>query len=400
MMTDGRQSFAVYEQSISVPFTYPVYFTRNLFALKNPELAEALGRLGEKRKARAAVFIDSGVSTAHPELASDISGYFAGWSEAMELAAEPVVVTGGEDAKNGWKTVHAIIESIAELALDRQSYIIAIGGGSVLDMVGFATAIAHRGLRLIRIPTTVLAQNDAGVGVKNSMNENGQKNFIGTFAPPFAVLNDFNFLSTLSFDDWIGGISEAFKIAMIKDAEFFRFLVKSADKLRARDQDAMERAVHRCAVLHLDHIRTAGDPFEFGSARPLDFGHWAAHKIESLSGYTLGHGQAVAIGIALDLFYAMRHDYIAESEFEESVHAFVRSGLPIWHPSLHSRDGEGRLAVLEGLEHFRQHLGGRLTFTLPDGIGKKVELHHMDTGTVEAAVAHLKKLDGELNHRS
>ncbi len=397
-MSQGTtRPYAVYDQSISVPYTYPVYFGRDLFAGHNDLLEETMGRLGEVRRHRAAVYIDSGVIDTDPGLISRITDYFQGRNGEIELVAPPVVLEGGEAAKNGWDNVHDIVRAICDLDLDRQSYIIAVGGGSVLDMVGFATAIAHRGLRLIRMPTTTLAQNDAGVGVKNSLNENGQKNFIGTFAPPFAVLNDSNFLTTLSFTDWIGGISEAFKIALIKDAVFFRFLDEAAEKLKDRDLEAMERAVHRCAVLHLEHIRTGGDPFEFGSARPLDFGHWAAHKIESMSGYTIAHGQAVAVGIAVDLFYAMEHGYVTEDEFMRTLRAFVRCGLPIWHESLGRTNGNGNLEVLDGLEQFRQHLGGRLTFTVPRGIGEKVELHHMQTDTVGKAVSYLENLHRELN---
>lgn len=134
-------------------------------------------------------------------------------------------------------------------------------------MVGFVTALVHRGLRLVRMPTTVLAQNDAGVGVKNGMNEHGVKNFLGTFAPPFAVVNDAAFLETLPDEHWRGGISEAFKVAIIKDRAFFEFLVRSAPRLRAREANAMEALVKRCAVLHLEHIASSGDPFEIWGRR-------------------------------------------------------------------------------------------------------------------------------------
>jgi 3-dehydroquinate synthetase len=102
--------------------------------------------------------------------------------------------------------------TLGNLHLDRQSFVIALGGGSVLDMIGFAVSIVHRGLRLVRLPTTTLAQSDAGVGVKTGMDEHGQKNFVGTFAPPFAVINDFELLKTLSFEHWIGGVDEALAV--------------------------------------------------------------------------------------------------------------------------------------------------------------------------------------------
>jgi 3-dehydroquinate synthase len=299
------------------------------------------------------------------------------------------VVPGGEPAKNGWAMVRDVLWTLGNLHLDRQSCVLAVGGGAVLDMVGFAVSIVHRGLRLLRLPTTTLAQCDAGVGVKNGMNEHGMKNFIGTFAPPFAVINDFAFLPTLSQDHWLGGVAEAFKVALIKDAGFFQFLCQHADDLRRRDQQAMETVIRRTAELHLDHIRTGGDPFELGSARPLDFGHWAAHKLETMSSFQLPHGLAVAVGIAMDTYYAMRHGLLAEADLEATLRAMSACGLPIWSEHLQRRTPEGVLEVLGGLADFREHLGGSLTVTLPMGIGGKVEVHQMNPEIIEEAIGFL-----------
>lgn len=393
--SDRRLSEPPFAQSIQVAFDYPVHFTQDLFSANNPLLAAVMARLDEERRHRAAVFMDQGVSECHPELAADIVAYFDSHAETLELGALPFGVPGGEAAKDGWRHVHGVIDAISRLRLDRQSYVIAVGGGAALDMVGFAAAIVHRGLRLVRVPTTTLAQNDAGIGVKNGINDRGQKNFIGVFAPPFAVLNDRRFLSTLTFEQWIGGVAEAFKVAIIKDADFFRFLTEHAAALRERDETAMAAAIYRCAVLHLDHIRTGGDAFEFGSARPLDFGHWAAHRLENLSAYRIGHGQAVAIGICVDAFVAMKEGLLTRGELDRIVESLAAVGLPVWHPLLERRDRTGCLAVLKGLDQFREHLGGRLTITLPKGIGDKIEIHRMDTGLVAEAVDFLGRLHSE-----
>ncbi|MFW6133345.1 MAG: 3-dehydroquinate synthase, partial [Planctomycetota bacterium] len=275
--------------------------------------------------------------------------------------------------------------------LDRQSFVVAVGGGALLDMVGFAASIVHRGLRLVRVPTTTLGQNDAGIGVKNGMDEHGQKNFVGTFAPPFAVVNDATFLTTLRDRDWIGGAAEAFKVAIIKDAAFFDFLCDRAGALRRRDLPAMEALVRRCALLHLEHIRDGGDPFEFGSARPLDFGHWSAHRLETLSRYRMGHGQAVAVGIALDTMYAARKRLLTEAQAERISAALSACGLPVWCDELGARDADGRLEVLAGLEQFREHLGGRLCVTLPDGIGRRIEVHELDADLLAECVDELRR---------
>ncbi len=378
-------------QSFSVPFSYPVHFTRNLFDLNNPLLCDVLNRLAENRCHRAIVYADEGAVSAHPALGSRIAAYFEKHAQSMELCSQPQVIPGGERIKENWDAVHRIIKEIGEQRLDRQSYVIAIGGGAVLDAVGFAAAIVHRGLRLIRVPTTTLAQNDAGIGVKNSINELGQKNFIGTFAPPFAVLNDADFLTTLDFDHWIAGIAEAFKVAIIKDADFFAFLLQNAEEFRNRNLERMEESVYRCAVLHLDHIRSNGDPFEFGSARPLDFGHWAAHKLESMSGYRIGHGQAVAIGICMDAYAAMTQGLLDKTEMQQILEGFVRTGLPVWHPLLEREGKDGLPEISEGIESFREHLGGQLTLTLPKGIGNKIEVHDMDRKIVAESIRFLQK---------
>jgi 3-dehydroquinate synthase len=383
-----------YIQSFSVPFEYPVYFTNDLFSPDNPVLSSAAARLNERRRHRFMVFVDAGVAAAHEDLLYRIREYFKGRSADMALVDRPALVPGGESAKNGWDPVHEIIGGISRSRLDRQSYVIAVGGGAVLDMVGFASAVIHRGLRLLRVPTTTLAQNDAGIGVKNGINDQGQKNYIGTFAPPFAVLNDAAFLTTLSFEQWIGGISEAFKVAIIKDADFFEFLLQSAAALQARDATVMAEAVRRCAVLHLDHIRDNGDPFEFGSARPLDFGHWAAHKLESMSDYTIGHGQAVAVGIAMDSYIAVRQGLMAEADFIRIIDGLQACGLPVWDDLIQQRMPDGSLEITAGLAQFREHLGGDLTITLPLGIGRKIEVNAVAPDDVAAAIDRLNDFCG------
>ncbi len=382
---------STYQQQFAVPFAYPVHFTRDLFDAANPLLADTLDRLAEGRRHRAAVYVDAGAAAGHPQLERRIKEYFHHRGDRLELAAGPTRIPGGRAAKTGWDSVREIMWTLGNLHLDRQSFVVAIGGGSVLDMVGFATSIVHRGLRLVRVPTTTLAQCDAGVGVKNGMDEHGRKNFVGTFAPPFAVINDYTFLPTLEPVHWLGGVAEAFKVAIIKDADFLDFLCRSGPAIRSRDLPAMEQVVHRAALLHLDHIRTSGDPFEFGSARPLDFGHWAAHKLESMSDFTLGHGEAVGYGIALDACYAARQGMLTADECERIVSGLQACGLAVYTPLLSSRDAAGELAVLGGLEDFREHLGGTLTVTLPQGLGRRQDVHHVNPDTVAEAIECLRK---------
>ena len=264
----------ILQQSFSVPFRYPVVFTENLFA-ENQSLF--VDQFPEGQLARVFFVLDSGVAAHHPGLISQIKTYVAAYSSRLALVAEPMVVAGGEACKNDPEAYQQVVEATNSFGIDRHSYIAAIGGGAVLDMVGFAAAISHRGIRLIRIPTTVLSQNDSAVGVKNSINAFGKKNYLGTFTPPFAVLNDFNFLESLEDRDWASGISEAIKVALIKDLKFFEWLEKAAPALARREMEPMKTHIIRSAQHHMAHI-AGKDPFEFGSSRPLDFGHWAAHK--------------------------------------------------------------------------------------------------------------------------
>ncbi|MBF0432648.1 MAG: 3-dehydroquinate synthase [Fibrobacteria bacterium] len=384
----------VHNQQFTVSFDYPVYFTRNLFNKEHSLLEKVITRKNGNLPHRVMAYVDSRVAQKTPDLIPAIVEYFRFRSNKLDLVQVPQVIEGGESAKNGWGDVRKIISAIGDSHLDRQSFILAIGGGSLLDMVGFACSLVHRGIRIIRIPTTVLSQNDAGVGVKNGMNEREIKNFLGTFAPPFAVIDDYDFLGTLEHKDWVGGIAEAFKVAIIKDPEFFSFLCEHAEALNSQDASLMETLIHRCAVIHLDHISGSGDPFEFGSSRPLDFGHWSAHTLEALSSFTLGHGQAVAIGIALDSFYACKKGMLTKEELNSILTGLETSGLPVYSPFLSNENTDGKLKILEGLEQFREHLGGRLTLAMPNSIGKQCEINDMDINIVKDGVTFLKERAG------
>jgi 3-dehydroquinate synthase len=299
------------------------------------------------------------------------------------------VVPGGEACKNDPELPTRLHALFARLGLDRQSFCLTIGGGAVLDMAGYAAATTHRGLRIVRMPTTVLSQNDGGVGVKNGVNSFGVKNFLGTFAPPFAVVNDFAFLETLQRRDRVAGLAEAVKVALLRDPDFFEWLSANERELATLEPAATEVMVKRCAKLHLAHIQTSGDPFEFGSARPLDLGHWSAHRLESLTRHELRHGEAVAIGLALDCLYAKGQNLLAADTAERILRLLENLGFSLYHPALEQTTKAGELEVLKGLQDFREHLGGELTVTLLRGIGDPLDAHEMDSVGVAEAIAEL-----------
>ncbi len=379
--------FPAFHFAAAAPLRYAVHFTRGVFAPENPLLEQVLAAGPEPAPQRFICALDAGLVAAQPDLATRIEAYAAAHAGTLDLVFPPLVLPGGEAAKNSFDVPHQLLRLARRLRLPRQSHLVAVGGGAFLDAAGFAAALVHRGMRLIRIPSTVLAQNDSGVGVKNGLNLGGVKNFLGTFAPPAAVLNDFDLLRTLPERHWCAGMAEAFKVAIIKDAAFLDWLLEHAAALRGRDQAAMETLVHRCAVLHLEHIATNGDPFEQGAARPLDFGHWAAHKLESLTRHDLNHGEAVALGIALDLRYAAAIGFIPRADALRVIAGLAAAGLPIRHEALGWLDLAGKPFVLQGIEEFREHLGGRLAVTLPKPLGARIEIDQLDEALLQRLLA-------------
>jgi 3-dehydroquinate synthase len=319
-----------------------------------------------------------------------IRRYFAAHSRVLDLVSTPLLIEGGERVKNSARHLARILSHINRNNLDRHSCVLAIGGGALLDMVGLAASIAHRGMRHVRMPSTTLSQNDSGVGVKNGINAFGKKNFVGTFAPPFAVINDFGFLSSLSARDKRAGYAEAVKVALIRDAGFFLEMEQQADRLRVFEPQAMENVIRRCAELHVEHIATSGDAFERGSVRPLDFGHWSAHKLEQLSNYRIRHGEAVAIGVALDVIYSGLIGLIEQQATERILLLLERLGFDLFAPELLQVDARGHRRVLEGLEEFRQHLGGELTITLLQDMGREITVHRMKRQLIFKAIRELE----------
>src|ERR1019366_5482105 len=379
---------SVIQRSIQVGWQLRVFFTENVFAADNLVLRDALADTGPRK---ALVVLEDSLAQALPGLEHQIENYFSAHTQSVRLVRPPLFFCGGERAKNSPSLVTDLHAQIHRHHIDRHSYLIAIGGGALLDVAGFAAATAHRGVRLVRIPTTNLSQADSGVGVKNGLNAFGQKNLIGTFTPPFAVINDFNLLATLAPRDKRSGFVEAVKVACIRDAIFFEELERDAGKLAAFEPEAMKRLIRRCAELHLDHIATGGDPFEAGSARPLDFGHWSAHKLEQLSHFNISHGEAVAIGIALDVIYSRETGLLNPGAAARILNLLEKLGFKLFAEELLNADNTNLPAILSGLEEFREHLGGELSVTLLAEIGRAVEVHEMNPQKIAGAVQELQQ---------
>ncbi len=378
-------------KNIRLECSHTVFFTRKSFSTENNTLAEILQPKLAGRRTKTLVFIDEGIMDSNPNLVDQINSYFRSHEDRLSLVCSPQFIKGGEPAKNDWSLVESIWDLLNKYGMCRHSYVVIIGGGASLDLVGFAASTAHRGVRLIRFPTTTLSQGDGGVGVKNGVNYFGKKNWIGTFSVPDAVVNDFNFLLRLPKTQKRAGYVEAIKVALIRDRSFFEFIEENVDSLANFDEKILEQVIRKSAALHLDHIASSGDPFEKGSARPLDFGHWVAHKLEQLSSFKIGHGDAVAIGLSVDLTYAAHVGLVKQKTTDRILNLLKKLGFPLYNKLLKEITKDGKRVILEGLEEFREHLGGELTITLIQGIGEGIEVHAMDKAAIVRAVDDLEK---------
>jgi 3-dehydroquinate synthase len=373
-----------FDGTFDVPFRHRIIFERDALGTGSA-LAQTVAS-AEETPTRLLVVLDAGLVQAHRALPSTVEDWCTRQGDAITLVSAPLVVTGSEAAKDGMQpVVEPVIEAIRRGGICRRSAVLAIGGGAMLDAVGLATALAHRGVRLIRMPTTTLAQGDAGIGVKNGVNQRGAvvggKNLLGTFAVPDGVINDATLLQTLCDEHWRGGLAEAIKVALVKDASLLEAIECKTDALLGRDLDAMESILRKTANLHLRHIVDGGDPFESNLARPLDFGHWAAHELENRSAWRIGHGEAVAIGLCIDL-----HLGEAMGITTSGCALAIQSQLQQLGFLQQSTCGVKPADLLSGLEHFRQHLGGQLTIAMIQTPGHAVDVHEIDPTAALTAV--------------
>lgn len=367
-----------------VPFTHRLRFTQDVLGPADaPVLIDLLHGGPGEAPARAIVVVEAEVDRAG-QVGERIRRWMLDAAGRVDLR-DVLIVPGGEAIKNDPAQLKRVLSAIESGHLDRRSYVIAIGGGALLDAAGLATGLAHRGLRLIRLPTTTMGQADSGVAVKNAINYFGKKNWLGSLAVPWAVINDRALLASLPDRDWRAGFTEAVKVSLLKDAAFFDRLCADADALTRRDWAAADRALRRSAYWHLMHITRGGDPFETRQARPLDFGHWSAHRLEALSDFRLRHGEAVGIGIAIDCLYSTLAHGLPAASTDRVIACLNGLGVPLHDPHLADPD-----ALLAGLEEFREHLGGQLTVTMLRAIGQPIDVHTIDLSLMRQAIQQLR----------
>jgi 3-dehydroquinate synthase len=375
-------------EDFKIAYSHRVYFTEGVFAPGNSLLASTISAGTSAERPRVFIVADAAFMAANLEVGSQMTNYFDCHRKDIKFMG-CMELPGGEQLKNEPQYLERLYQTIEEKKLCRHSYIIGLGGGALLDLVGFAASTAHRGIRHLRLPTTSLSQGDGGCGVKNGINYFGKKNFVGTFTPPVAVINDVGFLKSLPTPRLIDGFIEAIKVALIKDRDFFEYIETHAEAIVGGDFGLIRQVLQTSARHHVLHIARNGDPFELTSSRPLDFGHWSAHKLEVLTDYSLSHGECVAIGIALDSIYSNKKGYLSEEKLGRILKLIQRFGFRLYDERLSKPAEDGQHVILLGLEEFREHMGGQLTIPLLKDIGEQFEVNDMDSALLIESIESL-----------
>jgi len=294
------------------------------------------------------------------------------------IAVLPVVLPDGEAYKT-WETLNLVFDALLGAHCERGTTLIALGGGVIGDMGGFAAACYQRGMPFIQVPTTLLAQVDSSVGGKTAINHPLGKNMIGAFYQPRVVLADIGTLDTLPDRELKAGIAEVIKYGLIRDPDFFAWLEANMNRLLARDRAALACAIHRSCADKAEVV--AADEREAGERALLNLGHTFGHAIETGLGYGEWlHGEAVAAGTLIAAELSCRLGWLAADAMQRIEALFVLAGLPVRGPRL----GAGR--YLELMRHDKKVLDGRLRLVLLEGIGKAVVTDIATEETIAAAI--------------
>jgi len=281
--------------------------------------------------------------------------------EAQGFAVHRAVIPDGEEHKTP-STLLRLYDACVEAGLDRSSFVVALGGGVVGDVAGFAAATYMRGIDCVQVPTTLLAQVDASIGGKTGVNHSRGKNLIGAFHQPRGVLADVETLATLPEREYRSGLAEVVKYGLIADAELFALLERECDGLSRREAPLLGPVVARCAAIKGRVVEA--DEKEVGLRAILNYGHTVGHAIEAATGYRrFTHGEAVAVGMVVEGRLSVMLGMLEEGDFQRSVELIERAGLPT------RAEGVPFDAVFEAMTKDKKARDGRLRFALLDGIG-------------------------------
>ena len=329
---------------------YPIYIGESLYA----DAARIVAHLPQKK---AAIITNETIAPL----------YLAPLQAALEaagVAVTPVILPDGEAYKN-WETLNLIFDALLGARAERKTTLIALGGGVIGDMTGFAAACYQRGAPFIQIPTTLLAQVDSSVGGKTAINHPLGKNMIGAFYQPRAVLADMAVLDTLPERELSAGLAEVIKYALLGDVQFLAWLEQHIEALRARDRATLAEAVRHCCQMKADIV--GEDEKETGVRALLNLGHTFGHAIEAGMGYGAWlHGEAVAAGMVLAAETSRLLGWISEADVARVTALIERAGLPILPPDL------GVDAWISHMGHDKKVEEGQLRFVLLRQLGQAV----------------------------
>ena len=308
--------------------------------------------------------------------------YLVTLQEALARAGAqsiPVLIEDGEQAK-GWETLDRVFDALLAAHLGRDALIVALGGGVVGDLAGFAAATYQRGIPFIQVPTTLLAQVDSSVGGKTAINHARGKNMVGAFHQPLAVIADVATLNSLPDRELRAGIAEVIKHGLILDLEFLEWLEARIDSLLARDPAALEHAVRRSCELKAQVVAT--DERESGLRAILNFGHTFGHAIEAGVGYGEWlHGEAVATGMVMAAELSVRAGTLRRQDADRVKALITRAGLPVRGPKI-SAD-----RYLELMQVDKKASAGRVRFILLDGLGRAMQRGDLEERLVRESIA-------------
>lgn len=343
--------------------TYPIYIGRGL--LDDPALIAPF-----LKKPRATIVTNEVVAPL----------YLSRLCAALEragVATSHIVLPDGEAHKN-WATLNRVFDALLAEHCERSTTLIALGGGVIGDMGGFAAATYQRGMPFIQVPTTLLSQVDSSVGGKTAINHPLGKNMIGAFYQPRLVLADIDTLDTLPERELKAGLAEVIKYGLIRDPDFFAWLEANIDGLLARDTDALAYAIERSCTNKAEVV--AADETEQGERALLNLGHTFGHAIETGMGYGAWlHGEAVAAGTMMAAVLSQRLGWLDGTDVARIERLHVRAGLPVIGPDL---PVERYLALMAGDKKVE---GGRLRLVLLKALGKAVM--HGDAGVDDISAA-------------
>jgi 3-dehydroquinate synthase len=272
-----------------------------------------------------------------------------------------IEVPPGEESKS-LETAAGLYDKLTEMLAERTTPVVALGGGVIGDLVGFVAATYRRGLPLVQVPTTLLAQVDSSIGGKTAVDHGKLKNTIGVFYQPVMVVADIATLKTLPEEELANGLAEVIKAAAARNANLFKFLEINIKKARQLHPEVLENMIAEAARIKAEIV--ARDEREQKDIRVLlNFGHTVGHAIEAVSGFTLRHGQAVALGMMAAARISSNMGLLEESEVERLKRLIVATGLPVKMPEL------DREAVMQAMQHDKKVRGDKIRFVLLRSIG-------------------------------